>query len=306
MGDSFGTPVICAIDGIRLDQFIGREMRGPLGRRHAVAIITAGGVRVNGRRARKGVRLRAGDVVEVDAAALGAGELGAQPELPVAVLHEDATLIAVDKPPGMPSVALRTTDRDTVANFLRAYAPETAEASRSPLEGGLAHRLDTPTSGVLLAARNPAAWAALRAQFSRRAVQKEYAAMVDGDLRDPGVLRWPIAHDPGRAAAMVVCRDPARARLLRARPAMTTFHPIERRGNATLLAIAIPTGVRHQIRAHLAAIGHPVRGDALYGGTPAERLMLHARSLRLRHPATGDMLRIGSPLPPPLTGGLTP
>jgi 23S rRNA pseudouridine1911/1915/1917 synthase len=287
---------ICPIEGVRVDRFIGQHL-APLGRRRISAIIAAGAVRVNGRDPRKGERLHAGDVVEVEITALAFGIPVGQPDLDVAVLYDDAALIAVDKPAGMASVALRASDAGTVANFLLGYAPGTATVGRSALEGGLAHRLDTGTSGVLLAARTPAAWWELRAQFRARNVRKRYLAVVDGDLAGSGSLCDPIAHHPRRAGAMIVCPIPARAAALGARPASTRFRPLARWGRATLLSVVIATGVRHQIRAHLAAAGHPVCGDSLYGGSAAPRLMLHARALSVRHPTTGASLHIASPVP---------
>lgn len=289
--------LICNADGMRLDRFIAAHAAG-FGRRRATAIITAGAVRVNGRAGRKGQTLQAGDVVEIAAAAVAPAEAAPDPALAIPVLYEDDALIAVDKPSGMPAVALRASDRGTVANFLLARHAEMAAAGGTPLEAGLVHRLDTGTSGVLLAARTPAAWRALREQFRRRAVEKRYLALVDGALSAPRTMRDPIAHHPARASAMLVCADAARARALGARPALTTVRPLERRGAATLVEVVIATGVRHQIRAHLAAAGHPVRGDAVYGGAPAPRLMLHAAALGCRHPVTGAALRIDSPLPP--------
>lgn len=290
------TRFVCDADGLRLDRFLAAHT-GARTRRQTAAIIAAGAVRVNGRAARKGDRLQRGDVVEIDPCAHGDERPPAEPDLALRILVEDDAVIAVDKPAGLPSVALTSHDRGTVANFLVAHAPETATAGHSPLEAGLAHRLDTGTSGVLLAARSAAAWCALRAQFTQRTVRKHYLAWVDGDVATAGVRREPIAHHPRRPSAMVVCPDPARARALRARPALTRYRPLARRGHATLLAVEISTGVRHQIRVHLAHAGHPVCGDSLYGGSAAPRLMLHAAALTLRHPIDGRPLSINSPPP---------
>lgn len=289
--------LVCAADGVRLDRFLGEQLAG-MTRRRAAMLIAAGAVRVNGRRAGKGLSLRRGDAVEVAAAALAPPSLPAQAELALPVLYDDEALLAVDKPAGMPCVALRAGERDTVANFLLARAPETATAGRVALEAGLVHRLDNPTSGVLLAARTPAAWRAVREQFRCRAVEKRYLAWVDGEVSAGGVRSEPIAHHPHRARAMVACPTAARARALSARPALTRYAPLERRGRWTLLTITIATGVRHQIRVHLAAAGHPLCGDALYGGPPAPRLLLHALELVLHHPLGGQRLAIRSQPPP--------
>jgi 23S rRNA pseudouridine1911/1915/1917 synthase len=288
---------VCASDGLRLDRFVAAHTGGGA-RRRTAAIIAAGAVRVNGRPARKGCLLRRGDIVEIDPAALVETPPLAQACLALPILFEDEALIAIDKPAGMPSVALRGGDTGTVANFLLGHAPETAMAGRTALEAGLVHRLDTGTSGVLLAARTAPAWRDLREQFRQHAVRKRYLAWVDGDVAAAGVRREPIAHHPRRAHAMLACREAAQAAELRARLALTRYRPLVRRGHATLLAVAITTGVRHQIRVHLADAGHPVCGDPLYGGSPSPRLMLHAARLAVRHPALRRALSIESPPPP--------
>jgi 23S rRNA pseudouridine1911/1915/1917 synthase len=288
--------VICNTAGARLDRFVG-EHCGPLTRRQTRAIIAAGAVRVNGRRAHKGETLQDGDVIEIDRDTLTPSAPPPQPELVVPVLYEDASLIALDKPSGMPSVALASSTRDTAANFLLARLPEAAAIGGSPLEAGLVHRLDTGTSGVLLAARTAAAWAALREQFQARQVGKRYVALVEGAIMRAGEIAHPIAHHPRRPRLMVVCRDAQQATHLAARAARTRYRPLARRGSATLLEVTIDAGVRHQIRVHLAALGHPVCGDTLYGAAPAARVMLHAAALRVRHPSDGRALTIESPLP---------
>jgi 23S rRNA pseudouridine1911/1915/1917 synthase len=290
------TRFVCEADGLRLDRFVADHTQVRT-RRRTASIIAAGAVRVNGRAARKGCILRRGDVVEIDPLALADVPPPPQADLALPILYEDDALIAVDKPSGMPSVALRAGEIGTVANFLLARAPDTAAAGRTALEAGLVHRLDTGTSGVLLAARSAPAWRDLRAQFRRHAVRKQYLAWVDGDVAASGVRREPIAHDPRRAHAMLACRDAVQAQSLRARPALTRYRPRERRGRTTLLAVEIATGVRHQIRVHLAAAGHPVCGDALYGGSAAPRLMLHAALLGVRHPVSRRALSIDSPPP---------
>ncbi|MDX2168934.1 MAG: RluA family pseudouridine synthase [Deltaproteobacteria bacterium] len=290
------TRLVCETAGARLDRFVSDHC-GPLTRSQTRAIIAAGAVRVNGHRAHKGEMLRVGDVVEIDRTALAPPRPVAQSELDVPVLHQDPHLIALDKPAGMPSVALDGSSRDTVVNFLLALAPETVAAGRSPLEAGLVHRLDTGTSGVLLAARSATAWAAVRAQFGARQVGKRYIALVEGALPRAGAIADPIAHHPRRARAMRVCRESAQAHALGARAARTTYRPLERRDHVTLVEVTIDAGVRHQIRVHLAALGHPICGDTLYGAAPAARLYLHAAALRVRHPFDGRVLSVESPLP---------
>ena len=266
-------------------------------------LIAADAVRVNGRRRPKGTLLQPGDVVRVrepDAV----GQLAANAALQVSVLHEDADTIVVEKPAGMPSHALRADETDTLANFLLARYPELRAVGRDSREPGLVHRLDTNTSGALLVARTDAAYAALREQFTRRAVVKEYVAIVDGDVAEAGEIRTPLAHDRRDPRRMLACRSEDEASARRARPAVTRYRPMERFGSQTLMGIEIPTGVRHQIRVHFAEIGHPIVGDQLYGGSDAARQLLHAQRITFEHPGSGKRLTVESPLPADLVAYL--
>ncbi|HUI26276.1 MAG TPA: RluA family pseudouridine synthase [Candidatus Kryptonia bacterium] len=286
----------------RLDVFLTHAF--PRGSRQRVrALIEADAVRVNGRRRPKGAMLQAGDVVRVTADSAPA-RLAANDSLRVAVLHEDADVIVVDKPAGMPSHAVRPDDNNTVANFLLARYPELRAVGSDPREPGLVHRLDTGTSGVLVVAHRDPAYAALRQQFAARTVIKEYVAMVSGDVTAAGEVRMPLAHDRRNPRRMRACRSDDEAAARRARPATTRYRPIERFGSETLLAIEIPTGVTHQIRVHLAEIGHPIVGDRLYGSRDPVRQLLHARRITFTHPRSGERLTIESPLPTDLQAHL--
>jgi 23S rRNA pseudouridine1911/1915/1917 synthase len=280
----------------RLDQFLAAHF-DPHSRRRAREVIAAGAVQVNGRLARKGDVLQPGDSVSLRTGMPGPAELTPQPELALAVLFQDDCLIAVDKPAGMPSVALRSADRDTLANALVGHLPELGAAGRNPLEAGLVHRLDSATSGVVLAARTRTAWLDLREQFDARAVHKLYSAVVAGDVARAGTIDTPIAHHPRRRRLMVACPNADQARTWQAQPAITHYRPLERFGTATLLAVTIATGVRHQIRVHLAALGHAILGDAPYGSARPGRLMLHATRLRVRHPVQRGEVTISCPPP---------
>ncbi|HVO25428.1 MAG TPA: RluA family pseudouridine synthase [Candidatus Margulisiibacteriota bacterium] len=288
--------VPAAASGMRLDAFLA-GYAPQCSRRTARRVIADGAVRVNGRRVRKAHVVAEGDAVELPDALYESPQLQANPQIVVPVLYEDAALIAIDKPAGMPSHALRADESDTAANFLLARYPELSSVGRTDREAGIVHRLDTDTSGVLLAARTVAAYRALRRQFSARRVGKEYEALVHGDLAVAGVVRNPIAHDRHNRRKMRVCRGP----VPRSRPAITRYRPLERFGAYTLVAVEIPTGVTHQIRVHLAWLGHPVVGDRLYGGDRCEhdpsRHLLHARRLTVVHPLTRRRLTLESPRP---------
>lgn len=275
----------------RLDLAVARHLA--ISRRSARELIAARAVRLDGRRARKGDRVEAGQRVTV---ARAPAALAEQPELAVPVLYEDAAMLAVDKPAGMPSRALRADERGTLTNFLLARFPETARAGPDPLEAGIAHRLDTPTSGVILVARNPAAHRALREQFRRGTVRKEYRAIVHGQVDRGGRIEAALI-PAGRRGRSVRLAPEGRRTRKSARPAVTHYRPLRMIGDLTLLAIEIETGARHQIRAHLASLGHPVLGDVRYGGNRAARLFLHACAIEVASPATGRRVRIEAPLP---------
>jgi 23S rRNA pseudouridine1911/1915/1917 synthase len=290
----------------RLDRFVAEQLGGR-SRQATRELIAAAAVRVNGRVARKGQLVHPGDIVDIDTGTLTPAPLAPQPELPLSVLLADGALIVIDKPAGMPTVALHASDRGTLANALLARFPELREASPDPLEAGLVHRLDTATSGVVVAARTAPAWRALREQFRAGDVAKRYLALVAGSVREAGTVRLPIAHRPRRPREMCVCANPEQARALGARPALTRFRPLRAGRAVTLVEVDIDTGVRHQIRVHLASIGHAIVGDPLYARAAVAdvaRLMLHASRLGLRHPVTGTAVEIVSPEPEDFTAEL--
>ncbi|MGH7820293.1 MAG: RluA family pseudouridine synthase [Candidatus Binatia bacterium] len=282
---------------VRADRFLAEHLEG-LSRRRVQEMLERGLIRVDGRRLRKGDALPPGGEIAVEIAPPAVTDLEPEPDPPLVVLHEDSDVVALDKPAGRPAHALRPEDRGTVANFLAARYPESRDASEDPLEHGLVHRLDTGTSGVLLVARKREGWSELRRQFQAREIDKRYLALARGAIAAPGEIALAIEpHPDSRRRVKVVAPGRTSAR---SRPAVTRYRPLARYGDATLVEVEIPTGVMHQIRAHLAFLGHPIAGDALYGSklaAPAPRLMLHAAAIGFRHPRSGERVRIESPMP---------
>ena len=282
-----------AAGGARLDAFLHGALPA-LSRRLVRRLIAEGAVRVNGRPAAKGVRVVAGDRVTLPDLPAG---IAPEPGLALPVVHEDDALVALDKPGAMPGHALDPRQRGTAAAFLLARWPEMAGIG-DPLAPGLVHRLDTGTSGLLLAARTRAAYQALRAALRAHAVEKRYLAWVAGDARalDGARIALPLAHDPHDRRRMV----PATAGM-HAWPAETRVAAVSTGHERSLLEATIRTGVTHQVRAHLAARGHPLLGDLLYGGAPAGlppgRHALHAAGMTLPHPVDGRSLGLSAPLP---------
>ena len=281
--------------GARVDHFVASALPG-LSVAAARRLVDGGAVRVDGRRVKKGARLAAGQTVDVDDArgaleAPDARALRADSALSIAVLLVDEAFVAVDKPAGVPSHPQAAGEIGTAANALAARFPECAGASPDPREGGLVHRLDRGTSGVLIAARSPAAWSGMRAALSRADGEKTYLAEVAGASANAGVSDAPIGR-VGRRGARVRTDGGGRNPL----PAHTTWEVIERREETTLVRVRLTKGRAHQVRAHLAAAGHPIVGDDLYGGG-AGALHLHAATVRFVHPHTGQEILIEAPPP---------
>jgi 23S rRNA pseudouridine1911/1915/1917 synthase len=213
------------------------------------------------------------------------------------VLYEDEDLVAVDKPAGMVVHAGAGVHSGTLVNaLLHRFAALSGVGG--PLRPGIVHRLDRHTSGVLLVAKNDAAHQQLAAQFSGRRVEKVYLALVHGRVApESGRIERPIARDPVHRTRMT-------ARLASGRAAWSEYRVLRRFARFTFLEVRIGTGRTHQIRVHLASIGHPVAGDALYGAPariegvpPLGRYFLHAHRIRFRLPSTGEELVVEAPLP---------
>jgi 23S rRNA pseudouridine1911/1915/1917 synthase len=295
--------------GLRVDSFLVRRNLAPssAAARRAVA---SGAVYVDGRTAKKGHRLEAGQRVDFGEPPVTETVLRATPELVLPVLYEDEALVAVDKPANVPSHPLRAGEGATVAGALIARFPECAAASADPREGGLGHRLDVGTSGVLVAARSRETWHRLRAALSEPACEKVYLAQVAGRFPEadelakefvvPGpypasfVIDCPIGRQ-GRHGGKVLL-DSGRQPL----PARTTATRLEARPGGDLVEARLSHGRAHQVRAHLAYLGIPVLGDSTYGESAGESpadLHLHAWAISFLHPITGKPLRIEAPPP---------
>lgn len=292
--------------GGRLDRALADALG--LGRAAVKRAFAAGAVRVGGRRARASDPAGPGLEIDIDVEIERPRAPDPDPSLPLSVLAESPRWLVADKPAGLATHPLASGEAGTLANAVAARFPECGRASRDPREGGAVHRLDRETSGCVLFARDAAAWAALRAQFTARTVEKVYLAVVLGRLDAGGVCSVPLAQRGGRSVP--VPDELAADRQLGKgagppRPAETHYEPLERLPEHTLVEVRIVTGVMHQIRAHLALLGHPVAGDALYGGEGARvpgllRHALHAARLGFDPPEGGARVLAVSPLAPDL------
>ncbi len=265
-----------------------------------------GGVTVDGRPAIKGMKLRGGERVVVPQLAEACDNVVA-PDSTVRVtcVFEDASMLAFDKPCGMPVQPLSRRELGTLANGVAARWRECAAIGDRPLMGGALHRIDADTSGLVVFARSAAAFDCLRAQFAEQTVKKTYLALVEGSVAAGGTLENDLVHDP----TLPFCRmiDVSRARVrIKAAPlhAVTSFRPMALFSvggeELSLLEVTIYTGVTHQIRAQLAMAGMHIVNDRLYGGFAVEGMVghrLHALAASFRHPVSGDPVELRTRLP---------
>ena len=289
--------------GERLDRWLAGAMPD-LSRARLQAIITRGGVLVDGRVARPSLRLKTGQAISVRLPAPQPA-VPLPEDIPLAVIYEDRHLLVVDKPAGLvvhPGAGRAT---GTLVNAL-LHRVHDLSGIGGVVRPGIVHRLDRGTSGLLVVAKDDASHLALSRQFSGRTVDKEYLAVVLGVPRAvEGTIDVPIGRDPVHRKRMSV-------RAPRGRAARSTYRLVEAFDGAALLRVRIATGRTHQIRVHLSALGHPVAGDRTYGGRrrPASRRpearaalealtrpALHAARLAFTHPSSGERVSFESPLP---------
>ncbi|HSW50127.1 MAG TPA: RluA family pseudouridine synthase [Bryobacteraceae bacterium] len=281
--------------GKRIDRFLQERLPG-YSRARMQEWIRAGRVRIDGKPQKPSFHLRGGETLEVEPAELT--PLRAEPEpIPLEILYEDGDVVAVNKPAGMVVHAGAGCRSGTLVNALLARFGALSGAG-GQLRPGIVHRLDRYTSGVILVARHDAAHRDLARQFADRRVEKVYLALVHGAVKqDQGKIERPISRDPVRRVRMT-------ARLGRGRTASTEYRVLRRYRDFTLLEVRIGTGRTHQIRVHMAAAGHPVAGDRLYGAPArvaapetAGRFFLHSHRIRFSQPSSQAAVTVEAPLP---------
>ena len=294
-------PVPEGLVGERLDAALAR-MTG-LSRSRAEEICAHGGVRVDGREVRKSERLVAGTTLEVDLPDPRPAGPVATPVEGMGILYEDEDIVVVDKPPGVAAHPSMGWDGPDVLGALAAMRVRVATSGAAERQG-IVSRLDVGTSGVMIVAKGERAYSVLKRSFREHVPVKVYHALVQGHL-DPsiGTIDAPIGRHPSREWKMAIIEG--------GRESITHYDVIEVMPGACLAEIHLETGRTHQIRVHMAAVGHPCVGDATYGADPAMtartglvRQWLHARELGIAHPITGEHLVFTSDYPDDLVHAL--
>lgn len=302
--------VPAALAGVRLDRAV--SLLADVPRSEAAGLVAAGAVRIGGvATADRSRRLREGERLSISL-----GRTGASPALPAAVpaagpleiVLADDDVIVVDKPPGLVVHPGAGNREGTLVSALLVAYPELAglpaAGAGEPDRPGIVHRLDKDTSGLLVVARSVAAYRSLTAQLAARQVERRYLALVLGRVEAAaGVVDAPIGRsgrDPTRMAVSETGR--------RARSRYRVLERFSEPAQLSLLELSLETGRTHQLRVHLAAIGHPVLGDSRYGGArgslPVPRQLLHAAELSFLHPTTGERVEASSELPADFSGVL--
>ena len=268
--------------GLRLDQALSRLLP-EFSRSRLARWVRGERVTVDGRPVRPRQKVYGGEQVTVLPLA-DPREIADRPEdLPLAIIHEDETLLVVNKPPGLVVHPGSANWHGTLLNALLMHEPSLSAIPRA----GIVHRLDKDTSGLLVVAKTLSAQTDLVRQLAARTVKREYLAVVHGEVVQHGTVRAPIGRHPRQRTRMAV--------VARGREAVTHYEVLERFPGASLLRCRLETGRTHQIRVHLSALGHPLVGDRTYGKRtgriPFARQALHAERLALIHPGTGRTMR---------------
>jgi 23S rRNA pseudouridine1911/1915/1917 synthase len=300
MTDEEPIVVPAALDGERVDRAVAFLTGWPRGA--VQQLLDDGAVLVDGKRVAKSHRLQTGALIDIRGEPPIDAPPTADPTVAVDVRYEDDDVIVVAKPADLVVHPGAGNPDGTLVNGLLARFPEIASVG-DPMRPGIVHRLDRDTSGLLVVARSERAYDSLVAQLAARTVARRYTALVWGRLSSPrGVIDAPIGRSSSRRTRMAV-RDEGK-------PARTEYEVLEAFDDpvCSLLACKLETGRTHQIRVHLAAIGHPVVGDGTYGGRRdklrLERPFLHATSLSFEHPATSELCSFDDALPAELTDAL--
>ena len=280
--------------GIRIDKYLAEEMP-ELSRSHIQKRIKEKMDCVNGKPVKSGYRLCFDDSIEVSIPEVKEPEIEAE-NIPLDVLYEDEDIIIVNKPKGMVVHPAPGHYSGTLVNALMYHCKDQLSGINGVMRPGIVHRIDMDTTGSLLVCKNDMAHQNLALQLKEHSIRRVYEAIVTGNLKtDSGTIDAPIGRSP-------VDRKKMSTRAKNGRRAVTHYKVLERFGDYTYIQCELETGRTHQIRVHMASIGHPLLGDTVYGSSkvPIRGLQgqtLHAKTLGIIHPRTGEYLEVNAPLP---------
>ena len=284
--------IIVDTENVRLDAYIAKKYTD-LSRTMAQKLVEEGNILVNGKSKKISYKVQKGDEIELTIPE--AKEIGIKPEnIDVEVIYEDKDIIVVNKPKGLVVHPANGNPDGTLVNAIMAMCKGSLSGIGGEIRPGIVHRLDKDTSGLLIIAKNDQAHINMSKQIKDRQVKKIYIALVKGRTKEEeATINMPIGRSTKDRKKMAVRKD--------GKEAITHFKVLRRYNNYTLLEVKIDTGRTHQIRVHMAEIGHPVVGDMVYSNGKNEfgiqGQMLHAKSLEFRHPITGKQMHLEAELP---------
>jgi 23S rRNA pseudouridine1911/1915/1917 synthase len=308
-GDARAVVVPASLDGARLDKAV-TELVPELSRARVKRAIELGAVRVNGRRMAKGGVVANGDVVLIDVAQVADAPALPTAGAPLRIVLESSQVVVLDKPAGQPTAPLRPGELGTLVNALLGRYPELIPGTEvyighSPREPGIIHRLDTETSGAVVVARTADVFETLRFSLKEGRLEKNYLLIcAEQGLGDEGTIEFPLTNHPKDQRRVYACIHPRDVMRYDPRPASTRYRVIQRSGTWALVEAKVGKALRHQLRAHFAAIGHPLAGDELYGGPVIRALgrhALHASYVAFRGEGAVRAFEATVPLPKDMT-----
>ena len=284
--------LICQEEGQRLDVFLSQAVEG-LTRSAAQRLLEAGAVRRNGRAAKKNEKTARGDVIELELPEPQSVDIAPR-DIPLEIVYEDEDVLVINKPKGLVVHPAAGHWDDTLVNALMYCRGDSLSGINGELRPGIVHRIDKDTSGLLIVAKNDLAHTVLASQLKDHTLCRVYEAIVVGELKEGGTVDAPIGRHPTDRKKMTVTQ-----RL--GRPAVTHYEVLQRFRGYTHIRCRLETGRTHQIRVHMAYIGHPILGDTVYGRKKPElgqdTQCLHAGLLQFRHPRTGLPVIVAAPRP---------
>lgn len=277
--------------GERLDKFVADN--SDISRSYAAKLCEDGLVMLGGKPLAKKYKITGGEEIEIDVPK--PEELSIEPEnIPLDIVYEDSDVIVVNKPQGLCVHPAPGNESGTLVNGLVYHCGGELSAINGVIRPGIVHRIDKDTSGLLIVAKNNEAHLKLSEQLKERKAMRKYVALVNGNIKEEGgTINKPIARNPVDRKKMAVVQG--------GREAITHFNVLERFGQYTLVECILETGRTHQIRVHMASIGHSIVGDPLYGikkekfNLPGQ--LLHAKTIGFVHPTTGEMMEFSSEIP---------